>query len=202
MSFGSFGQGHPATVARRAEVPPSSRGRLTADELGHRPKGILLETFEGVHDPPAGEGLPQFPRVQEVVGISRSAECCLLHREGLVDKEAARSERLADAREKRSMEIAKYQDSTIGIFSERIDSRPLQIHLPEGDRDPAAAGELPCPLKGIAGDVAASDVQPSLGKENAIVALAAGEIQHRSAQGLFQEEVKIRDQELGHLNGL
>jgi len=181
MSIGGIGQGHPATIAHQAEAPPSSRGRLTADELGDCPEGILPETFEGVHDLPVGEGPPQFPRVQEVVRISRLAESCLLHREGLVHEEAARSERLPDAREKRAVEITKYQDGTIDVFSERIDSRPLKIHLPEGDRDPAPAGELPCPLKCLRRDVAANDLQPSLGKEDPIVAVAAGEIQYRSA---------------------
>ena len=180
MSPGSIRQGHPGTVETQAKVPPSSRGRLTADKLGHRAAGILLETFEGVQDLPVGKGLLQFPRAQKVVGISRSAECCLLYRERLVHEEAARPERLPHGREKRSVEIAKYQDGTIEIFSEGIDSRPLQIHLPEGYRDPAPAGELPCPLKRLPGDVAANDVQPSLGKEDPIVAVAAREIQHRS----------------------
>jgi len=180
MSIRGIGQGHSGTIDPRAQAPPSRRGRLTADELRHRPEGILLETFERVLDLPVGEGLLQFPRVQEVVGVSRSAECCLLRREGLVHEEAARSERLPDAREERAVEIAKYQDDTIGIFSERIDSRPLEINLPEGDHDPAAAGELPYPLKCLGRDVAANDLHPSLGKKDPIVPMAAGEIQYRS----------------------
>jgi hypothetical protein len=128
---------------------------------------------------------------EEVVRIMWFAKFWLINRESFVYQSATQPEGLSYAGDKGPVEVSEDQDSTIGVFRQRIDAFLFEIHLPGLYGKSKLLRYFFPSAEGLGGFVASDCGQVALSQIDGVVAVTRCEIQDWAWRILLRQEVNI-----------
>jgi hypothetical protein len=159
--------------------------------LGDRSLGVFLYSLKIIDNFPIVKPVSELAGPEEVVRIMWFAKSRLIDRESFVYQNATQSEGLFYAGDKGPVEVSEDQDSTIGVFRQRIDAFLLEIHLPGLYGKSKLLGHFFPSAKGLGGFVASDCGQVSLSQIDCVVAVTRCEIQDWAWKILLCQKVNI-----------
>jgi len=160
--------------------------------------GLRAETFPVLENFELAEELGQLAGLEQVVGIARTGvERALMNGEGFVDQQASRYEHAQDRGNQRAMQVAKHQNRTTAVTSQRNLGWILEVCADRFDRQCSLRGGAAKRVERRAVAVDSDHPDAGFGRSDRVSAQAAGEIDHRAEPGRGANPLELLAEERG-----